>query len=257
MGKSKNKVKINLTNLKHEIKSTIKDNNLTIVEEEKHLITSCDLENIEALNITKNEVINSKLKEKATEFVNFSVTGALWIGRHLEEVFNLLDENPQQQATYYNEYLNYININERTARRYRKRFLIFSKFSSDDSKKLISTLSDADIQFLDDNPNLIERIEKENISKEEFKNLKTSILINAANQKKLPPTTISTFNFSKFTEKVNSVQERMNLLKDSENKLDQEILKNIQKYLDKIEKILANSTSNKNSEEDKIENKEE
>ena len=146
-----NKVKIALTNLRHEVKDTIKEKKITIVEKEKQLIDIDKMENLDTLNITQYEELNNKLKEKALEFVNFSVNGALWMGKHLQEVFELLDKDPSNQATYYNEYLKYINVNERTARRYRKRFLVFSKCESEHSKKLISTLSDDDIQFIDDN----------------------------------------------------------------------------------------------------------
>ena len=232
-----NKVKIALANLRHEVKDTIKDKNVTVVEKNTQLINIDKMENLDALNITEYEELNNKLKEKALEFVNFSINGALWMGKHLQEVFELLDEDPSNQATYYNEYLKYINVNERTARRYRKRFLVFSKCESEHSKKLISTLSDDDIQFIDDNDDLLEKIENENLTKADFKNIKNTMLLELKNSEETENTVVvPVVDFSNFTEKVSDIQVKLNNLKDKD--IDQNTLKNLEKYLNKIEKIL-------------------
>lgn len=232
-----NKVKIALANLRHEVKDTIKDKNVTVVEKNTQLINIDKMENLDALNITEYEELNNKLKEKALEFVNFSVNGALWMGKHLQEVFELLDEDPSNQATYYNEYLKYINVNERTARRYRKRFLVFSKCESEHSKKLISTLSDDDIQFIDDNDDLLEKIESENLTKADFKNIKNTMLLELKNSEEAENTVVvPVVDFSNFTEKVSDIQVKLNNLKDKD--IDQNTLKDLEKYLNKIERIL-------------------
>ena len=232
-----NKVKIALTNLRHEVKDTIKEKKITIVEKEKQLIDIDKMENLDTLNITQYEELNNKLKEKALEFVNFSVNGALWMGKHLQEVFELLDKDPSNQATYYNEYLKYINVNERTARRYRKRFLVFSKCESEHSKKLISTLSDDDIQFIDDNDDLLEKIESENLTKADFKNIKNTMLLELKNSEEVENTVVvPVVDFSNFTDKVSDIQVKLNALKDKN--VDQDTLKDLEKYLNKIEKIL-------------------
>lgn len=232
-----NKVKIALANLRHEVKDTIKDKNVTVVEKNTQLINIDKMENLDALNITEHGELNDKLKEKALEFVNFSVNGALWMGKHLQEVFELLDEDPSNQATYYNEYLKYINVNERTARRYRKRFLVFSKCEREHSKKLISTLSDEDIQFIDDNENLLEKIESENLTKADFKNIKNTMLLELKNSEETEnAVVVPVVDFSNFTEKVSDIQVKLNALKDKD--IAQDTLKDLEKYLNKIEKIL-------------------
>ena len=232
-----NKVKIALANLRHEVKDTIKEKKITIVEKEKQLIDIDKMENLDTLNITQYEELNNKLKEKALEFVNFSVNGALWMGKHLQEVFELLDKDPSNQATYYNEYLKYINVNERTARRYRKRFLVFSKCESEHSKRLISTLSDDDIQFIDDNEDLLEKIESENLTKADFKNIKNTMLLELKNSEEVENTVVvPVVDFSNFTDKVSDIQVKLNALKDKN--VDQDTLKDLEKYLNKIEKIL-------------------
>ncbi|WP_427042744.1 hypothetical protein HUW86_08360 (plasmid) [Fusobacterium sp. SB021] len=232
-----NKVKIALANLRHEVKDTIKEKKITIVEKEKQLIDIDKMENLDTLNITQYEELNNKLKEKALEFVNFSVNGALWMGKHLQEVFELLDKDPSNQATYYNEYLKYINVNERTARRYRKRFLVFSKCESEHSKRLISTLSDDDIQFIDDNEDLLEKIENENLTKADFKNIKNTMLLELKNSEEAENTVVvPVVDFSNFTDKVSDIQVKLNALKDKN--VDQDTLKDLEKYLNKIEKIL-------------------
>ena len=232
-----NKVKIALANLRHEVKDTIKDKNVTVVEKNTQLINIDKMENLDALNITAQEELNDKLKEKALEFVNFSVNGALWMGKHLQEVFELLDEEPSNQATFYNKYLKYINVNERTARRYRKRFLVFSKCESEHSKKLISTLSDEDIQFIDDNEDLLEKIESESLTKADFKNIKKTMLLELKNSEEAEnAVVVPVVDFSNFTEKVSDIQVKLNALKDKD--IDQDTLKDLEKYLNKIEKIL-------------------
>lgn len=232
-----NKVKIALANLRHEVKDTIKEKKITIVEKEKQLIDIDKMENLDTLNITQYEELNNKLKEKALEFVNFSVNGALWMGKHLQEVFELLDKEPSNQATYYNEYLKYINVNERTARRYRKRFLVFSKCESEHSKRLISTLSDDDIQFIDDNEDLLEKIESENLTKTDFKNIKNTMLLELKNFEEAEnAVVVPVVDFSNFTEKVSDIQMKLNTLKDKD--INQNTLKDLEKYLNKIEKIL-------------------
>lgn len=232
-----NKVKIALANLRHEVKDTIKEKKITIVEKEKQLIDIDKMENLDTLNITQYEELNNKLKEKALEFVNFSVNGALWMGKHLQEVFELLDKDPSNQATYYNEYLKYINVNERTARRYRKRFLVFSKCESEHSKRLISTLSDDDIQFIDDNEDLLEKIENENLTKADFKNIKNTMLLELKNSEEAENTVVvPVVDFSNFTDKVSDIQVKLNALKNKN--VDQDTLKDLEKYLNKIEKIL-------------------
>ena len=232
-----NKVKIALANLRHEVKDTIKEKKITIVEKEKQLIDIDKMENLDTLNITQYEELNNKLKEKALEFVNFSVNGALWMGKHLQEVFELLDKDPSNQATYYNEYLKYINVNERTARRYRKRFLVFSKCESEHSKRLISTLSDDDIQFIDDNEDLLEKIESENLTKADFKNIKNTMLLELKNSEEAENiVVVPVVDFSNFTDKVSDIQVKLNALKDKN--VDQDTLKDLEKYLNKIEKIL-------------------
>lgn len=232
-----NKVKIALANLRHEVKDTIKDKNVTVVEKNTQLINIDKMENLDALNITEYEELNNRLKEKALEFVNFSVNGALWMGKHLQEVFELLDEDPSNQATYYNEYLKYINVNERTARRYRKRFLVFSKCESEHSKRLISTLSDDDIQFIDDNDDILEKIENENLTKADFKNIKNTMLLELKNSEEAENTVVvPVVDFSNFTDKVSDIQVKLNALKDKD--IDQNTLKDLEKYLNKIERIL-------------------
>ena len=159
------------------------------------------------------------------------------MGKHLQEVFELLDKDPSNQATYYNEYLKYINVNERTARRYRKRFLVFSKCESEHSKKLISTLSDDDIQFIDDNEDLLEKIESENLTKADFKNIKNTMLLELKNSEEAENiVVVPVVDFSNFTEKVSGIQVKLNNLKDKD--IDQNTLKDLEKYLNKIEKIL-------------------
>lgn len=225
-------IKVDLTNLSKELEPLKEE--VTLIPKEKNLIKLDDLENIELLDITSDPKKNEQLKREALKFINFTTKSMIWIGEHLTGVFELLSsDNPNQHTSYYNKYLSYININERTARRYRKRYSIYSKCSNENSKKLVSILTDDDISFLDENSQILERIEKENLSKEELRNLKDSLQIKQAEQQQFG---VPSFDINNIGAKITTIVDKFTVLKNS--KLDQATLKNMQKYLDKIDEIL-------------------
>lgn len=238
-------IKVDLTNLSKELEP-LKEEAAALIPKEKNLIKLDDLENIELLDITSDPKKNEQLKSEAVKFINFTTKSVIWIGEHLTGVFELLSsDNPNQHTSYYNKYLSYININERTARRYRKRYSIYSKCNNENSKKLISILTDDDINFLDENSQILERIEKENLGKEEFRNLKASLQITQAEQQQIETNgfEVPAFDINNIGEKITTIVDKFTTLKDSN--LDQETLKTMQKYLDKIDEIL-NKIENKN-----------
>lgn len=238
-------IKVDLTNLSKELEP-LKEEATALIPKEKNLIKLDDLENIELLDITNDPKKNEQLKSEAVKFINFTTKSVIWIGEHLTGVFELLSsDNPNQHTSYYNKYLSYININERTARRYRKRYSIYSKCNNENSKKLISILTDDDINFLDENSQILERIEKENLTKEEFRNLKASLQITQAEQQQIEVNgfEVPAFNINNIGEKITTIVDKFTTLKDSN--LDQETLKTMQKYLDKIDEIL-NKIENEN-----------
>lgn len=236
---NKNKLKINLSNLSYEVKDT-KNDLTTVIVQEKNLLDLKDLENIEILdNITDNIEINKKVKEKALEFANFSAKSTIWLGKHLTEVFDLLSTGNTREESNYLKYLEYININERTARRYRKRYKLYENIPSEIGKKLVLNLSDDDIQLLEKEPKLLIQLDKCN-TKEEFVNLKQSFLLENAEQLALESKKSNVLELPKLN--INDIGSRIeNLYLELPNKhnIDEKKLNLLEKYLAKIEKLLA------------------
>lgn len=235
-----NKLKINLTNLSHEVKHTKNESPAIVVQEkEKNILDLKDLENIEILdNITDNLEINKKIKEKALEFANFSAKSTIWLGKHLTEVFDLLKGNTREEVNYL-KYLEYININERTARRYRKRYKLYENIPTEVGKKLVLNLSDDDIQLLENEPKLLTQLDKCN-TKDEFVNLKQSFLLENAKQLALENKKSNVLELPKLNiNDIGSRIENLYLELPNKNNIDEKKLSLLEKYLAKIEKLLA------------------
>ena len=74
-----------------------------------------------------------------------------------------------------------VNIDPKTARKYRKRYSFFSQTENENIKKLISIISDEDINYLENNPKFFENLQlkykDKEITKELFKELKEAAAI--------------------------------------------------------------------------------
>ncbi len=83
----------------------------------------------------------------------------------------------------------------------------------------------------------MEKIENENLTKADFKNIKNTMLLELKNSEEAENTVVvPVVDFSNFTDKVSDIQVKLNALKDKN--VDQDTLKDLEKYLNKIEKIL-------------------
>ena len=81
------------------------------------------------------------------------------------------------------------------------------------------------------------KIENENLTKADFKNIKNTMLLELKNSEEAENTVVvPVVDFSSFTDKVSDIQVKLNALKDKN--VDQDTLKDLEKYLNKIEKIL-------------------
>lgn len=228
-----------LTSLRQQIqvrKNEVKNSPL----EEKKILRIEDLD-LSIANITEDEGINQKLRESIFDFINYTATSKLWYGEHFQKVFEILGngENANQYTSYYNEYLKLVGVNPKTARRYRKRYQYYRDLKNENLKSLVAVISDEDIEYLDKNPNFLNKLlieyEDKKISKDEFKKLKKleykENVIITDNIEILPA-----FNIEDFSLKLEEVQDKV---KDIEiNEKNSTLLNEVQKYLDKIEKIL-------------------
>lgn len=240
MKRNKARVNVDIKNISTELQEVKKNSNVVVVQEEKQLLTMKDLLNIDLLDkITDNSEINQKIKEKALEYANFTAKTTIWLGKHLTEVFDLLSTGNTREASNYIKYLNYIGVNERTARRYRKRYKLYENIPTEAGKKLVLNLSDDDIQLLENEPKLLNQIDKCN-TKEEFLNLKQGFLLENAEQLALENKQSNVPEMPKLT--LNDIGSRIETLYlglPNKHDIDEKKLSLLEKYLAKIEKLLA------------------
>lgn len=240
MKRNKARVNVDIKNISTELQEVKKNSNVVVVQEEKQLLTMKDLLNIDLLDeITDNSEINQKIKEKALEYANFTAKTTIWLGKHLTEVFDLLSTGNTREASNYIKYLNYIGVNERTARRYRKRYKLYENIPTEAGKKLVLNLSDDDIQLLENEPKLLNQIDKCN-TKEEFLNLKQGFLLENAEQLALENKQSNVPEMPKIS--INDIGSRIETLYlglPNKHNIDEKKLSLLEKYLEKIEKLLA------------------
>ena len=240
MKRNKARVNVDIKNISTELQEVKKNSNVVVVQEEKQLLTMKDLLNIDLLDeITDNSEINQKIKEKALEYANFTAKTTIWLGKHLTEVFDLLSTGNTREASNYIKYLNYIGVNERTARRYRKRYKLYENIPTEAGKKLVLNLSDDDIQLLENEPKLLNQIDKCN-TKEEFLNLKQGFLLENAEQLSLENKQSNVLEMPKLS--INDIGTRIETLYlglPNKHNIDEKKLSLLEKYLEKIEKLLA------------------
>lgn len=240
MKRNKARVNVDIKNISTELQEGKNNSNIIVVQEEKQLLTMKDLLNIDLLDkITDNSEINQKIKEKALEYANFSAKTTIWLGKHLTEVFDLLSTGNTREASNYIKYLNYIGVNERTARRYRKRYKFYENIPTEAGKKLVLNLSDDDIQLLENEPKLLNQIDKCN-TKEDFLNLKQGFLLENAKQLALENKQSNVSEMPKLT--LNDIGSRIETLYlglPNKHDIDEKKLSLLEKYLAKIEKLLA------------------
>lgn len=240
MKRNKARVNVDIKNISTELQEVKKNSNVVVVQEEKQLLTMKDLLNIDLLDkITDNSEINQKIKEKALEYANFSAKTTIWLGKHLTEVFDLLSTGNTREVSNYIKYLNYIGVNERTARRYRKRYKLYENIPTEAGKKLVLNLSDDDIQLLENEPKLLNQIDKCN-TKEEFLNLKQGFLLENAEQLALENKQSNVPEMPKLS--INDIGSRIETLYlglPNKHNIDEKKLSLLEKYLAKIEKLLA------------------
>lgn len=208
--------------------------------EEKKILKMEDLD-LSIANITEDEGVNQKLRESIFDFINYTATSKLWYGEHFQKVFEILGngENANQYTSYYNEYLKLVGVNPKTARRYRKRYQYYRDLKNENLKSLIAVISDEDIEYLDKNPDFLNRLtieyEDKKITKDEFKSLKKleykeSIVVTDDIE------ILSAFNIEDFSMKLGEVQEKVKEIRITEKNSSK--INELQKYLIKIEKVL-------------------
>lgn len=241
----KKPIRADLKNLRVQMK----DKKELLTTYENPLFTEEEL-NLSVANLTNNEEINQILRKNMYEFINQTTKSRLWYGKHFQELFELLGngEKANQYTSCYTSYLKLVNVDPKTARKYRKRYLFFSQTENQNIKKLISIISDEDIGYLEDNPKFFENLQLEykdkEITKELFKELKEAATDqfeekeeakDGNNDKNIE--ILPAFDMNDFSLKIEDIQNKIKKVSTKDNVT----FNQVKKYLEKIEKILNKS----------------
>lgn len=208
------------------------EKNEKIIDEKFFNLSLCDL--------TEDQSINNYLKEKTIEYTNFTAKGSLWYGKFYEDIFLELssrDGGANQYNSTYSMYLeNVLGVKTKTALRHRKRYQLYNE-TNDIGKKIVATLPFRELEFLYTNKDqYLEKLEKKEISIEEFSNLLQSFKIENAKQKELQLE--EEINFEIITEKILGIEKKLSVFFEELKPENQSKAQKINKLLENLEEIL-------------------
>ncbi|MBR8701045.1 MULTISPECIES: hypothetical protein [unclassified Fusobacterium] len=129
------------------------------------LIKNTDID-LSLANITDDDELNSKLRNFTLSYYSIGINQTLLLGMKYEELFQLLGNKYQGEYTKF--LINVLNVNPRTALRYRNRYNLYNKCKGDYSKKIISLISDKHIECIMQNIEFLDILENKKITKEEL-----------------------------------------------------------------------------------------
>lgn len=196
--------------------------------ENSSLIEPTDID-LTIANITNDEELNEKLRNFLLKYSNFGMSTNIALGQLYQELTEIFSGNNQYNG-YYSKFLTEVlKVNPRTALRYKKRYILFSKVGAY-SKKIISLITDKEVDFLNENPEMIEKIEDEKLKLSEVKEIISNNIINIQgknNQVIEHKIEVPTFDFDKIN----------NFLKNAEN-IEESKRNKIFKLMNQINKLI-------------------
>ena len=179
-------------------------------------------------------------EDQTIEYTNFTAKGSLWYGKFYEDIFLELssrDGGANQYNSTYSMYLeNVLGVKTKTALRHRKRYQLYNE-TNDIGKKIVATLPFRELEFLYANKDqYLEKLEKKEISIEEFSNLLQSFKIENAKQKELELE--EEINFEIITEKILGIEKKLSIFFEELKPENQSKAQKINKLLENLEEIL-------------------
>lgn len=143
-------------NLNELIKKKLENNNLQQVALAQNSVLNNNVNNINFdisvlsydfsflnnYDITEEE--NDIIKTKTKEITLINVKNKLLLGKTLQDVFEILGN---QKAGCFKDWLAMIDLNEKTASRYRKMYMLFEKIQNPINKSFIALLSVREVEI--------------------------------------------------------------------------------------------------------------
>lgn len=222
-----NKVSLDIRNiLKENISSQKKEKNILSDDDVKNIL---DISLIE--NLTESKELSKVLIDGSVKLFNINMKNIIELGELFSDIFKKISCERNGEEGLYEKWLKINGFSKSTALRYRKRFELYSMVN-DNTKRIILSLAQKNIDEMYSRENLDEIIDEINngISKEELiSKLNSSIGIEEKIIKR--EDTIVSFDFNTFENTFVDIKSKVNLLEENEKK-------ELQKYLEKINKIL-------------------
>ena len=228
MGKGRPNLEVLKNRIEQRKKLEEEKKEIKTLGENTSLIESTDID-LTIANITNDEELNEKLRNFLLKYSNFGMSTNIALGQLYQELTEIFSGNNQYNG-YYSKFLTEVlKVNPRTALRYKKRYILFSKVGTY-SKKIISLITDKEVDFLNENPEMIEKIEDEKLKLSEVKEIISNNIINIQeknNQVIEHKIEVPTFDFDKIN----------NFLKNIE-KIEESKRNKIFKLMNQINKLI-------------------
>ncbi len=228
MGKGRPNLEVLKNRIEQRKKLEEEKKEVNVSEEKYSLIESNDID-LTIANITNNEELNEKLREFLLKYSNFGMSTNIALGQLYQELTEIFSGNNQYNG-YYSKFLTEVlKVNPRTALRYKKRYILFSKVGAY-SKKIVSLITDKEVDFLSENQEIIEKIEEEQLKISEVKEIianKTIDIQEKKNQTIEHKIDVPNFDFDKIN----------NFLKNAE-KIEESKRNKIFKLMNQINKLI-------------------
>lgn len=176
MGKGRPNLEVLKNRIEQRKKIEEEKKEVKILGENSSLIESTDID-LTIANITNDEKLNEKLRNFLLKYSNFGMSTNIALGQLYQELTEIFSGNNQYNGYYSKFLIEVLKVNPRTALRYKKRYILFSKVGNY-SKKIISLITDKEVDFLNENPEIIEKIETEKLKLSEVKEIISNNIIN-------------------------------------------------------------------------------
>ncbi|MBC2855393.1 hypothetical protein H3N56_02650 [Cetobacterium sp. 2A] len=181
--------------------------------------------------LSDDNEISKLLVDKTKSLINLQIKNAISLGEIFTSVFDKLSKSGSKYEGLYEKWLQLNDINKKTALRYRKRYELYSMINN---KETIAIMPQKYIDILyseEDKTKYIELIEKGATSKEIIEYIDSQGIVE-----------LKTVNLIEERDEIfNHIPKYLNFSKEINRKietLDEKKKRDLQKYLDKIDKIL-------------------
>lgn len=195
-------------------------------------IDNCGLETIEFIDDIE---INDYLNNKGKEILKMNASGSLFLGKIFTEVQEKLIEYDDEKSTTYCKWLDVNGYNRMTALRHKRRYELYELCKTQKGKTIISLLTVREIEKIYKAEESISNFLS--LCDEEANNF-SDIKILLKEIKYTEPDIQSEIEFTNYgiQEKYNDVIKRLNGYKM--DRIDEKKQEKLNKYLEKIEKLL-------------------